>query len=131
MILSLYSGSLVHAVAQELVRGVEPETLLTESSFAVELYRNLQAMLELELDDQFIMRIRTRAGPRGQRARCDPANELSKMFQHLTTDEEKDEEKDEGCDMFYEETCSARTRHRSRAHMVDPRAKKYERVKWG
>ncbi|KAK2815338.1 hypothetical protein Q7C36_023604 [Tachysurus vachellii] len=127
---SLYSGSLVHAVAQELMRGVEPETLLAGASFAVELYRNLQAMLERELDDQFIIRIRTRAGPRGQRARCDPANDLSKMFQHLTTDEEKDEEKDDGCDVFYEETCSARTRHISRAHTVDPRAKKYERVKW-
>ncbi|XP_027011204.2 protein asteroid homolog 1-like [Tachysurus fulvidraco] len=127
---SLYSGSLVHAVAQELMRGVEPETLLTGASFAVELYRNLQAMLECELDDQYIMRIRTRTGPRGQRARCDPDKELRKMFQHLMPDEEKDEEKDDGCDMFYEETCRARTRHISRAHTVDPRAKKYERVKW-
>ncbi|KAK3515666.1 hypothetical protein QTP70_026425 [Hemibagrus guttatus] len=122
----LYSGSLVHTVAQELMRGVEPESLLTGASLAVELYRNLQTVLERELDDQFIVRIRTRVGPKGRRARCDPVDELSKTFQRFMADEEED---DEG-DKIYEETCSARTRHISRAHTDDPRAKKSERVKW-
>ncbi|XP_026766939.2 protein asteroid homolog 1-like [Pangasianodon hypophthalmus] len=122
----LYSGSLVHTVAHELMRGVEPESLLTGASFAVELYRNLQAAVERELDDDFIVRMRMRAGPTSRSARCDPADELSKMFKHLMADEEED---DDG-DKIYEETCSVRTRHVSRAHTEDPRAKKYELVKW-
>ncbi|KAF7692106.1 protein asteroid homolog 1-like [Silurus meridionalis] len=124
----LYSGPLVHTVADELMRGAEPESLLTGASVAVDLYRNLQAAVERELDDAFIMRMRTRAGPgpRGHRNRNDPADELNTVFKHLVADDEED---DDG-DKIYEETCSVRTRHVSRAHIQDPRAKKYERVKW-
>ncbi|XP_060756998.1 protein asteroid homolog 1-like [Neoarius graeffei] len=122
----LYSGSLVHAIAHELMRGIEPETLLTGASLAVELYQNLQAAVEHELDNDFIVRMRTRAGPRERRACSDPADELSKMFKHLMDDEEDD---DDG-DKVYEETCNMRIRHVSRAHTEDPRAKKYELVKW-
>lgn len=122
----LYSGSLVHAIAHELMRGIEPETLLTGASLAVELYQNLQAAVEHELDNDFIVRMRTRAGPRERRACSDPADELSKIFKHLMDDEEDD---DDG-DKVYEETCNRRIRHVSRAHTEDPRAKKCELVKW-
>lgn len=108
------------------MRGVEPESLLAGASLAVELYRNLQATLERELDNDFLIRMRTRAGPRGRRVNDDPADELSKMFKHLMANEE---DNDDG-DKIYEETCSVRTRHVSRGHIEDPRAKKYERVKW-
>lgn len=122
----LYSGSLVHAVAHELMRGVEPETLLTGASLAVELYWNLQAAVERELDGDVIVRMRTRAGPRVHRAQSDPADDLSTIFKHLMADEEED---DNG-DKIYEESCNVRTRHASRAHTQDPRAKKYELVRW-
>ncbi|KAM9431848.1 single-strand DNA endonuclease ASTE1-like isoform 1-T1 [Clarias gariepinus] len=122
----LYNGPLVHAVAHELMRGVEPESLLAGASLAVELYRNLQATLERELDNDFLIRMRTRAGPRGRRVNDDPADNLSKIFKHLMANEE---DNDDG-DKIYEETCSVRTRHVSRGHIEDPRAKKYERVKW-
>lgn len=122
----LYNGSLVHAVAHELMRGIEPESLLTGASLAMELYQNLQAAVERELDDDFIVRMRTRAGLRERRLCNDPADELSQMFKHLMADEEDD---DDG-DKIYEETCNVRTRHINRAHTEDPRAKKYELVKW-
>ncbi|XP_017308370.1 protein asteroid homolog 1 isoform X2 [Ictalurus punctatus] len=122
----LYRGSLVHTVAQELMKGVEPESLLTGASISVDLYRNLQAAVERELDDDFIVRMRTRAGPRARRVWNDPADEMSKMFKHLMADEDDD---DDG-DNIFEETCSVRTRHVSRARTEDPRAKKYELVKW-
>ncbi|KAF5891782.1 protein asteroid 1-like, partial [Clarias magur] len=64
-LLWLYNGSLVHAIAHELARGVEPESLLAGASCAVELYRNLQAALKRE----------------------DPADDLSNAFTHLKANE--------------------------------------------
>lgn len=122
MIRRLYSGSLVHAIAHELMRGVEPESLLTEALSAVKLYYNLQATVERDLDSNVIVRMRTRAGPEGQKAHCDLVDEL------FSADEEEDDD-DDG-DQIYEKFCSTRTRHIVRAHTFDPRAKKYECVKW-
>ncbi|KAM9431907.1 single-strand DNA endonuclease ASTE1-like [Clarias gariepinus] len=57
----LYNGPLVHTIAHELMKGVEPESLFAGASFAVELYRNLQAAVK----------------------RNDPADDLSNVFTHL------------------------------------------------
>lgn len=130
MFIRLYSGSLVHTVAHKLMKGVEPESLLTGASFAVDLYRNLQAAVERELDHDFLLRMRTRVGqraePREHRGQDDLADELSTIFKHLMQDEEEDDIDDK----IYEEMCSARTRHVSRAHTEDPRARKCQLVKW-
>ncbi|XP_017569910.2 protein asteroid homolog 1-like [Pygocentrus nattereri] len=137
----LYSGVLVHAVTRELKKGVSPESLLARAPQARQLYQQLREAVELELDDD--MKTRLRAGrerpsdsPAGEKC----ADDLITMFEHLMGREEEDDEdprgrrkKSEGSkreDEMYEQTCSIRTRHRSRSHKTDPRAKKYQNSCW-
>ncbi|XP_036414358.1 protein asteroid homolog 1-like [Colossoma macropomum] len=137
----LYSGVLVHGVTRELKRGITTESLLARAPCARQLYQQLREAVELELDDD--MKTRLRAGrerPSDSPAGKKCADDLSTMFEHLMDKEEEDDEdprgrrkKSEGSkheDEMYEQTCSIRTRHRSRSHKTNPRSKKYENSCW-
>ncbi|KAM9431903.1 single-strand DNA endonuclease ASTE1 [Clarias gariepinus] len=128
----LYCGSLVHATALKLRKGIEPESFLAGAPVAIRLYRKLRAAVELELDDNLVARLRTL--PREGRA---PVDELSKELEHLMDkDEEDDEDEDEDedqCtkdDKVLEEKCSVRTRHKTKRRSPKLRCKKHERVSW-
>ncbi|XP_062842124.1 protein asteroid homolog 1-like [Trichomycterus rosablanca] len=119
----LYCGPLVHAVAHELMRGVEPESLLTKTPHAVELYQKLQAASEHELDRDLATRIRTRTGVRPPTSQED---DLSELIKHLM---DEDKEENDG-DQTFEDRVRVRSRHRSRGQTHDPRSKKQERARW-
>ncbi|XP_026767306.3 protein asteroid homolog 1 [Pangasianodon hypophthalmus] len=123
----LYCGSLVHGAAHELKRGIEPESFLAGAPVAIRLYRNLQAAVERELDGDFVTRMRTRTWPRQHQA---PVDELSKAFQHLMDEDEDDEDQCMKDGKVLEETCSVRTRHKTKRRTPKSKSKKQERVSW-
>ncbi|KAI4876583.1 hypothetical protein NFI96_001547 [Prochilodus magdalenae] len=129
----LFSGVLVHGVTRELKKGVAPESLLARAPGALEMYQQMKEAVEYEMDDE--MRERFRAS--GERAERD----LGTMLDHLMDKEEEGcdgdplgrKEKSKGRkhdDEVYEQTCSIRTRHKSRSHKTNPRSKKYENSSW-
>lgn len=127
-LIRLYCGSLVHGAAQELRRGIEPESFLAGAPVAIRLYRNLQAAVEGQVDEDFITRMRTRAWPMERQT---PVDGLSKAFEHLLEeDEQEGEDQSMKDDKLMEEACSARTRHKTKRRTPKSRFKKQERVSW-
>lgn len=112
----------MHGAAHELKRGIEPESFLAGAPGAIRLYRNLQAAVERELDGDFMTR---------PRELWTPVDELSKEFKHLMDEDENEDEdlhmKDEKLLM---ETCSVRTRHKTKRKTPNSKLKKQERVSW-
>lgn len=127
-IIRLYCGSSLHAAAHELKRGVEPKSLLAGAPVAIGLYRNLQAAVERQLDASLVARMRIRTWPtEGQ----GPVDKLSKEFKHLMDEEdEEDEDQHMKDDKVLEETCSVRTRHRTKCRTPKSKCKKPERASW-
>lgn len=115
---------MVHGAAHDLKRGIEPESFLAGAPVAIRLYRNLQAVVERELDGDFITRMRTRTWPRECRT---PVDELSKDFKHLMDEDEDQSMQD---DELLEETCSVRRRHKTKHTTPKSKPKKQERVSW-
>lgn len=119
----------MHGVAHELKRGIEPESFLAGAPVAIRLYRNLQAAVERQLDDDLVTRMRTRTWPRARQA---PVDELSKAFKQLM-DEDEEEEDEDRCmkeDKVLEETCRVRTRHKTKRKIPKCKSKKAELVSW-
>ncbi|KAI5092489.1 protein asteroid-like 1 [Silurus meridionalis] len=120
----LYCGTLVHGAAHELKRGIEPESFLAGAPVAIALYRNLQAAVEHELDDDFIKKMRTRTWITEV-----PVDELSKTFTRLM-DEDEDEPQSMMDDKALEETCSVRVRHKTKCRNTKSRSTKQDQGKF-
>ncbi|XP_062842018.1 protein asteroid homolog 1 [Trichomycterus rosablanca] len=117
----LYGGSLVHGAAHEFMRGVRAEALLLGNPFAISLYRKLQAAVESELDDDLMIRMRTRAGPTRFLANQALVNELMVV---KGEEEVGRNPSDEGSVMS-KETCSAQTGKKKKRK---PRAQNAKKV---
>ncbi|KAK3541444.1 hypothetical protein QTP86_025554 [Hemibagrus guttatus] len=117
----LYCGSLVHGVTHTLKRGMEPESLLAGAPEAFRLYQNLQTAVERELDEDLLMRMRTRMWPRESQAAVD---ELTQEFKHLM-EEDKCMKKDK----VLVKTL-VQMGHKSKRKTTNSKCKKQERVSW-
>lgn len=127
-LLRLYCGSLVHGAVHELKRGIEADSFLAGAPVAIRLYWNLQAAVERELGDDLIIRMRTRTWPRECQTQVDG---LSKAVERLMDeDEQEDEEQCMKDDKVLEETCSVRTRYKTKHRTPKSKSKKQERVGW-
>ncbi|XP_072548620.1 single-strand DNA endonuclease ASTE1-like isoform X2 [Salminus brasiliensis] len=137
----LYEGVLLHGAVGELKKGVAPESLLAGVPQAPQLYQQLKEAVEHELDDEMRMRFGASSGRPSERPTLEGcAADLSDMFEQLMDREEEDDEdpqhrrrKSKGChldDRIYGQTCSIRTRLRSRTRKLYPREKKSEQSHW-
>lgn len=108
---------MVHGAAHALKTGIEPESFLEGASVAIRLYRNLQAAVERELDEELVTRMRERQ-----------VENLSKAFKHLMhkDEEERNEAQCSKDGEVLEQTGSARTRNKTRRRTRKPKNKKQE-----